>query len=132
MRSQLILHFEFIASHSLSVRETPHDHRWRLKTVIQGEPQNGMILNMVEVRSAFQTCIAPLAQTYLNDNDRLSPAAQQTPTCESLAAHFFDQFTAVLTDRFCPGNPTVRLQAIEVELYEPDGQEWGSVRLEQS
>jgi 6-pyruvoyl-tetrahydropterin synthase len=131
MRSQLILHFEFIASHSLSVRETPHDHRWRLKTVIQGEPQNGMILNMVEVRSAFQTCIAPLANSYLNDNDRLSLAAQQTPTCESLAAHFFGQFTTVLTDRFCPGNPTIKLQAIEVELYEPDGHEWGSVRLEQ-
>lgn len=130
MRSQLILNFEFIAAHSLSIRETPHSHLWRIKTVIQGDVQNGMILNMVEVRQVFRLCIDPLANTYLNDNDHLCLAAQKTPTCESLAAHFFDQFGALLKERFCPSNPTVILRAIEVELYEPNGHEWGSVRLD--
>jgi 6-pyruvoyl-tetrahydropterin synthase len=131
MRSQLILNFEFIASHSLSVREVPHSHLWRLKTVIQGEPQNGMILNMVEVRQAFRASIDPLANSYLNHNAALTPAAQQTPTCETLAAHFFSQFAQLLQEHFCHHNPTVMLHAIEVELYEPNGHEWGSVRLEQ-
>ncbi|NJM57660.1 MAG: hypothetical protein HC857_09785 [Synechococcales cyanobacterium RU_4_20] len=130
LKTQLILNFELIASHSLSVRETPHNHLWRIKVIIAGEPQEGMILNMVDVRLRFKTVIEQLANSHLNDNPNLPPQAAQTPTCETLAAHFYTVFSEVLARDFLVQNPSVQLSAIEVELYEPNGHEWGSARLE--
>jgi 6-pyruvoyl-tetrahydropterin synthase len=130
MKTKLILNFEFIASHSLSVRETPHNHLWRVKAVIGGKPQTGMILNMVDVREAFKKATDRLANSHLNDNVLLPKETTDTPTCETLAAYFFETFTEILTREFLPGNPSVHLAAIEVELYEPQGHEWGSARLE--
>ncbi len=130
LRTKLILNFEFIASHALSVRETPHNHLWRVKAIIAGEPQQGMILNMVDVRQQFKGVIEQLANSHLNDNPLLSPSAAQTPTCETLAAHFYGAFSGIIQRDFLEQNPSVQLSAIEVELYEPNGHEWGSARLE--
>jgi 6-pyruvoyl-tetrahydropterin synthase len=130
VKTKLILNFEFIASHSLSIREQPHNHRWRVQAVMAGEPINGMVLNMVTVREQFSQALLPLANSHLNDNGSLSDEAQATPTCETLAAHFFRAFGDILSQQFTQHNPTVQLEAIEVELYEPNGQEWGSARLE--
>lgn len=130
LRTKLILNFEFIASHTLSVRETPHNHLWRVKAIIAGEPQQGMILNMVDVRQKFKDVIEQLANSHLNDNPKLSDSASSTPTCETLAAHFYGAFSGILKQDFLKKNPSVQLSAIEVELYEPNGHEWGSARLE--
>lgn len=130
MKTKLILNFEFIASHSLSVREVPHNHLWRIKAVIEGEPQSGMILNMVDVRQHFKKATDLLANTYLNTNPNLPSEANANPTCETLAAHLFTSFGNILDHQFRIQNPSVYLDAIEVELYEPNGYEWGSARLE--
>lgn len=130
MKTKLILNFELIASHSLSQRETPHNHLWRIQAVIAGTPIEGMILNMVTVRSRFSQALLLLANTHLNDNPHLPAQTRATPTCETLAAYFFAAFGEILHLDFQQQNPTVRLAAIEVELYEPNGQEWGSARLE--
>ncbi|NJN29207.1 MAG: hypothetical protein HC824_01085 [Synechococcales cyanobacterium RM1_1_8] len=130
MKTKLILNFEFIASHALAIREAPHNHLWRVQAVMAGEPVGGMVLNMVTVREQFSQALKPLANSHLNDNPRLSPEARATPTCETLAAYFFSVFGDILAQRFVQQNPTVQLDAIEVELYEPNGQEWGSARLE--
>jgi 6-pyruvoyl-tetrahydropterin synthase len=130
MKTKLILNFEFIASHSLSIREQPHNHLWRVQAVMAGEPVNGMVLNMVTVREQFSQALQPLANSHLNDNSCLSLETRATPTCETLAAYFFQTFGEILQQSFLAQNPTVQLDAIEVELYEPNGQEWGSARLE--
>ncbi len=130
MKTKLILNFEFIASHALTVRETPHNHLWRVKAIIAGQPQQGMILNMVDVRHHFKGVIDGLANSHLNDNRKLSATTQQTPTCETLAEYFYDAFSDILSREFVAQNPSVQLSAIEVELYEPNGHEWGSARLE--
>jgi 6-pyruvoyl-tetrahydropterin synthase len=132
LKTKLILNFQFIASHALSVRETPHDHLWRVQATIAGEPQAGMILNMVDVRQQFMGAIAPLTDSHLNDNPHLLAQAAQTPTCETLAAHFYSAFSEILDREFLAQNPSVQLSAIEVELHEPNGHEWGSARLERS
>lgn len=130
MKTKLILNFEFIASHALSVREEPHNHLWRVQAVMVGEPVNGMVLNMVTVREQFSTALQPLANRHLNDNELLPSETRATPTCETLAAYFFTAFGSILKAQFQKDNPTVQLDAIEVELYEPNGKEWGSARLE--
>ena len=130
LRTKLILNFEFIASHSLGVREVPHNHLWRIKVTIAGKPQQGMILNMVDVRQQFKQVIDGLANCHLNDCVNLNPPARTTPTCEALAAYFYETFSLILSEKFVAQNPSVQLAAIEVELYEPNGHEWGSARLE--
>ena len=130
MKTKLILNFEFIASHSLSVRETPHNHLWRIQAVIGGKPQSGMILNMVDVRQHFKQAIDHLANCHLNTHPLLPRETTENPTCETLAAYFFGVFSHILNHDFLAGNPSVHLTAIEVELYEPNGHEWGSARLE--
>ena len=130
MKTKLILNFEFIASHALSVREEAHSHLWRVQAVMVGEPVNGMVLNMVAVREQFSKALQPLANRHLNDHELLPSETRATPTCETLAAYFFTAFGEILGKEFLSHNPTVQLDAIEVELYEPNGKEWGSARLE--
>lgn len=129
MTTELLLKFEFFASHSLSVREEPHLHLWRLEVVLLGEPRAGMIVNLPEVRAAFDDVILPLSQTFLNDNPLLDAAAKASPTCETLCAHFFHSFTGVLNRRFVLQNPTLKLKSVQVAICEPDGFEWGAARL---
>lgn len=129
VNTELILKFEMFAAHALSVREEPHLHLWRIEAVVSGEPQNGMIINLPELRNAFETIVKPLRQTFLNKNPCLNQEAQQTPTCETLAQFFLTKFNAVLATQFAEQNPTVKIKSILVAICEPDGAEWGAARL---
>ena len=128
VRTELCLKFEFCASHSLSVREAPHEHLWRVSVSLVGETRAGMILNLPDVRHAFENVLAPLQNTFLNENTHLPPDAQAAPTCETLSAFLFNAFHERLTKDFLSANPTVQLVSVEVAICEPDGFEWGSVK----
>lgn len=129
MTTELLLKFEFHASHSLSVREVPHLHLWRMEVALMGEPRDGMIINLPEVRTAFETVIASLSQTYLNENPLLDASAKATPTCETLGAYFFRNFESILKRQFLPRNPTIKLKSVQVAICEPNGFEWGAAKL---
>ncbi len=128
MKTELCLKFEFCASHSLSVREEPHEHLWRVSVSLSGEIQHGMIVNLPDVRQAFEAVLAPLRHSFLNENPILPSDAQATPTCETLSAFLFNAFDECLTKAFKPQNPTVQLGSVEVAICEPTGFEWGSVK----
>ncbi len=132
MTTELLLKFEFLASHSLSVREEPHAHLWRIEVVLSGEPRDGMIVNLPEVRTAFETVVASLSQTFLNENPLLDASAKATPTCETLSAYFFRRFEDVLHRQFLLCNPTLKLKSVQVAICEPDGFEWGAAKLVRS
>jgi 6-pyruvoyl-tetrahydropterin synthase len=132
MTTELLLKFEFLASHSLSVREEPHPHLWRMEVVLSGEPREGMIVNLPEVRTAFETVVASLSQTFLNENPLLDASAKATPTCETLCAYFFRRFEDVLHRQFLLKNPTIKLKSVQVAICEPDGFEWGAAKLVRS
>ncbi|MDW8465088.1 MAG: 6-carboxytetrahydropterin synthase [Chloroherpetonaceae bacterium] len=132
MRTELCMKFKFIASHSLTVREEPHPHLWRVDVSISGEPQNGMIVNLQQIRSAFNAILLPLHNTFLNENAALPAVAQAAPTCETLSDYLFSAFDACLQAEFLPHNPTLQLASVEVAICEPDGFEWGSVRRTRS
>jgi 6-pyruvoyl-tetrahydropterin synthase len=129
MKTELFLRFEFPASHSLSVREEPHPHLWRVAVCLGGEPQNGMIISLPDLRAVFEQIMSPLKNSFLNDNQTLDRVAQESPTCETLAAFFFAAFERVLQNQFTVKNPTVALHSVEVALCEPDGFEWGSAKI---
>ncbi len=128
VRTELCLKFEFCASHSLSVREVPHEHLWRVDVHLAGETRAGMILNLPDVRRAFEDVLAPLRNTFLNENTHLPAEAQAAPTCETLSAFLFNAFHERLATDFLSANPTVQLVSVEVAICEPDGFEWGSVK----
>jgi 6-pyruvoyl-tetrahydropterin synthase len=129
VKTELFLRFEFLASHSLSVREEPHLHLWRVVVALGGEPQNGMIISLPDLRAAFAEILAPLEHTFLNDNRLLDADAQRAPTCETLSTFFFSTFSDVLQRQFAAQNPTVALRSVEVAICEPTGFEWGSAKL---
>ncbi len=129
VKTELSLRFEFLASHSLSAREEPHLHLWRVVVALGGEPQNGMIISLPDLRAALEQLIAPLEHTFLNDNRLLDDDARRTPTCETLGAFFLRTFSDVVQRQFAAQNPTVALRSVEVALCEPTGFEWGSAKL---
>ncbi len=129
MTTELLLKFEFLASHSLSVREEPHLHLWRLEVVLLGEPREGMIVNLPEVRTAFETVIASLSNSFLNENPLLDAMAKASPTCETLCAYFFRSMEGVLNRQFLLHNPTLKLKSVQVAICEPNGFEWGAARV---
>ncbi len=132
MTTELLLKFEFLASHSLSVREEPHPHLWRMEVVLSGEPRDGMIVNLPEVRTAFETVVASLSHTFLNENPLLDASAKAAPTCETLSAYFFRRFENVLNRQFLLRNPTLNLKSVQVAICESDGFEWGAARVVKS
>lgn len=126
---ELILKFEFLASHSLSVREEPHMHLWRIETVLLGEPREGMIANLPEVRAAFEAVVVSLSESFLNENPLLDAATKSSPTCETLCAYFFRRFEDILHREFLLKNPTLKLKSVQIAICELDGFEWGAARL---
>jgi 6-pyruvoyl-tetrahydropterin synthase len=120
----VIVPFEFYASHSLSVRETPHTHYWTLKLFVRGIPKNGMVIDILKLRQITNPYIRKLADTYLNKNSALTQEQAACPTCEMLADYFYAHVSQALKGF------DVQLRAVEVELRELEGLEWGAARLE--
>ncbi len=124
MHTTVIVPFEFYASHSLSVREKPHNHYWTLKLFVRGVPKNGMVIDILKLRQITDPYVQKLADTYLNENQALTKEQAACPTCEMLASYFYTHVSQELKDF------DVQLKAVEVELRELEGKEWGAARLE--
>ena len=70
--------------------------------------------------------IEKLADTYLNENPVLTEEQAACPTCEMLAAYFYTHVSQSLEEL----DVDAELKAVEVELRELEGKEWGAARLE--
>ena len=124
MHTTVTVPFEFYASHSLSVGEKSHNHYWTLKLFVRGIPKNGMVIDILKLRQITQPYVEKLADTYLNKNPALTEEQATCPTCEMLTAYFYEYVSSEL-EPF-----DVKLKAVEVELRELEGKEWGAARLE--
>ena len=126
MYTTVIVPFEFYASHSLSVREKPHNHYWTLKLFVRGTPKDGMVIDILKLRQLTDPSVEQLADTYLNENPALTEEQSACPTCEMLAAYFYTHVSQALEEL----DAGAELKAVEVELRELEGKEWGAARLE--
>ncbi len=126
MYTTVIVPFEFYASHSLSVREKPHNHYWTLKLFVRGTPKDGMVIDILKLRQLTDPYVENLADTYLNENSVLTEEQAACPTCEMLAAYFYTHVSQAIEAL----NANAELKAVEVELRELEGKEWGAARLE--
>ncbi|MDX2129148.1 MAG: 6-carboxytetrahydropterin synthase [Chloroherpetonaceae bacterium] len=129
MKTELSLKFEFSAFHSLSVREEPHKHLWKVEVRIQGSPIGGMLVNMTEVRENIEVLLSQLESSYLNQNPTLPKEVQTSPTCETLGSYFYFVIGDMLQHNFFPRNPSLCLSSVEVTICEENGFEWGSAKL---
>lgn len=129
MRTELILRFEFEASHSLSGFEVPHPHLWTLEAVVGGEPIEGRIVDIVYLRSRIEKLIEPLKKTFLNENSYTSPSVRQFPTCETLSQFFFGELDQVIKNELQAQNRSVHLISITVAICDMNREEMGAVRL---
>jgi 6-pyruvoyl-tetrahydropterin synthase len=127
MKTELILKFEWRASHSLSRYEKEHPHLWELRFAISGDPQkDGMIVDLVTVRTFVDALIAPLREIFLNHASPLTgDEAQLNPTCETLSSYFLGQLDRKLLSELRRGNPTIRFTWLEVAIFEIHGKEAG-------
>ncbi len=126
MYTTVIVPFEFYASHSLSVREKPHNHYWALKLFVRGTPKDGMVIDILKLRQLTDPYVENLADTYLNENSVLTEEQAACPTCEMLAAYFYTHVSQAIEAL----DVGAELKAVEVELRELEGKEWGAARLE--
>ena len=126
MYTTVIVPFEFYASHSLSVREKPHNHYWTLKLFVRGTPKDGMVIDILKLRQLTDPYVEKLADTYLNENPVLTEEQAACPTCEMLAVYFYTHVSQSLEEL----DVDAELKAVEVELRELEGKEWGAARLE--
>lgn len=129
MKAELLLKFAFEASHSLGGYETPHPHLWRLEITVGGDPIEGRIIDIVQLRTGIQREINALEKTFLNDHPKVSPEVRQFPTCETLSHFFATTLEGILQREFLPSNPTAHLISVLVAICDLDGTEAGAVRL---
>ena len=136
-RVELFLNFELRAQHSLSVREEPHEHVWKLRFTFSGSPietgpKRGMILDLVETRRRIDSWLSALQGVYLNESSDLGDAARSAPTCEALAQSAFDWVHEYCERELAVNNPTVEIESVSVAVTEPTGFEWGGARVSRS
>ncbi len=129
MKIELLVKFQFIASHSLAGHEAPHPHRWNLEVVISGEPHEGKVVDMILFRSKILDLVQPLESQYLNESTLVTPAVRQFPTCETLSIYFMEKLKNTVLPSLLTHNPTVLFSSIQVGLCGMDGVETGAVRL---
>lgn len=127
--TKLLLYFDFDASHSLDVRETPHSHLWKTVLTFTGEPVRGRIVDFPTLETATREALASLPNSYLNENVDLLPEARAFPTCESLGASIYTRVREIVLSRLRSEAPTLRLLSVQVTLCE-GAQTYGSAIVE--
>lgn len=129
MKNELILKFDFEASHSLANYEAPHPHPWKLEVVISGTPREGMIADIVVLREKIEEIVLPLRSTFLNDNPHVTEGVRKFPTCETLTEFFVERLVSLMSRTFQPENPTIAVSSALVSIHSMDGAEQGAFRL---
>jgi 6-pyruvoyl-tetrahydropterin synthase len=130
-KTKLLLYFDFIASHSLDVREEPHPHLWKTVLVFTGEPVKGRIIDFPSLEAAMMKDLDSLPDSYLNENADLLPDARAFPTCETLAASIYTIVREKTVVQFRVENPTLTLLSVQVTLCEGE-RVFGSAIVEPS
>ncbi len=123
MNLALTVRYDFNASHSLSMKETAHLHYFELYAEMKSTSpiQQGVIVNMVEVKEFLATICKPIAGTYLNTNSVLPPSAKEFPTTENISEFLWNECVRL--------KPKWPWSALTLVLKEPSGEEWGRVRV---
>lgn len=129
MTSELILKFKLTASHSLSGYETPHPHLWKIEVIISGEPKDGKILDLVQLRQSIENILDRLSSVYLNEAMEVSEEVRRSPTCETLSQYFWDCIEQMLKRDYLHLNPSIHLDSILVAICDLDRNELGAVRV---
>ncbi len=129
MKTELIVKFQFVASHSLAGYEVPHPHLWNLEIVLSGTPRNGKIIDIIEFREKVKGLVSQLESQYLNDCAAVSPEVREFPTCETLCTYFQKAISQLISSAWIQENPSLKLSSILVALCEMSGVETGAVRL---
>lgn len=132
MKTVLRLKYEFTASHSLEGYEEPHSHLWRIEAELTGLPQSGKIIDLVELRTAWDLEVQKLSSTYLNNNEVLDLDSRRAPTCETLGSYLFHAFGQVLESQFLSRNSSLRMVSVVVALCGTDDMEMGAARVSES
>ena len=83
-----------------------------------------MVVDILKLRQITDPYVEKLSDTYLNENPVLTEEQAACPTCEMLATYFYSYVSDELQEF------DVQLSAVEVELRELEGKEWGAARLE--
>lgn len=128
-KHQLEVSFDFIASHSLHVREEPHDHLWEIHLVLEGTPKGGFLFNLIDLRNLYEEDLKSFEGTFLNQQPLLDLSTRQTPTCETLSLFFFQRWEKLLQQEYGTTYPDVYIYSIGVTLFEKDGKKWGTSRV---
>ena len=129
IKMELILKFDFVSSHSLKGHETPHPHLWWLEFSLAGEPIEGKIIDIVELRERVFEMIAPMRGVYLNEFSGVTQSVREFPTCETLSVFFYERLHSLIARQFLSQNASLRISSLSVALCEMDGKEMGAVRL---
>lgn len=123
--TELVLPFEFVASHSLDTREQPHPHVWKGELRIAGQAIRGRLIDLPTAEGQLKLILKKIENTYLNTNVLFSEETRSFPTCETLSQDLYG-----MVDRECvtpaqSENPSLRLLSVRIDLYETDGKFYG-------
>jgi 6-pyruvoyl-tetrahydropterin synthase len=129
MRIELLLNFNFEASHSLVGYEEPHPHLWNLEIAFTGTPIDGKIVDMVSLRVSLQNLIDPIIKTYLNENGHVDESVRAFPTCETLSQHFLTQSQNLIDQHYCSHNSSLRVSSVRIGICDLNGCEAGAVKI---
>ena len=127
MKWQLSIATKFRAFHVLDEREEKHEHMWRVRVAVKGEPIHGRVVSLPLLREQLLPEIEKLDGRYLNTDGSLDIATRENPTCENLALYFAEQLSQKLANHRETAH--LRLSYIDVAVDEINGEETGAVRL---
>ncbi|MFM8269455.1 MAG: 6-carboxytetrahydropterin synthase [Pseudomonadota bacterium] len=126
MKLELVVTLALNASHCLEERERPHPHRWDIQIGLEGDLNNGRVVSLTAAQELFGSTIAPLQNTFLNDNKVLDEGTRAQPTCENLALFLLSEIQPKLT-LLGNGNPP-QLSFIQVGIWD-EGVQLGFAKL---
>ncbi len=123
--TELVLPFEFIASHSLDTREEPHPHLWKGELRIEGQPIAGRVIDLPTAENRLKLILKNIENTYLNTNALFSADTRSFPTCETLSHDLYGMIDQECIIPARAENPSLRLLSVRIDLYETDGKFYG-------
>ncbi|MBI1860630.1 MAG: 6-carboxytetrahydropterin synthase [Deltaproteobacteria bacterium] len=129
MRHELTVNTTLTATHSLSEREQPHAHIWKVRVCVTGELESGRVLSLPEMKRWLDGILAPLQNTFLNEQPILDEDSRQEPTCENMSRFLFEKMSGALELMPSLAARRVLVAWVQVAVIEHDGSELGNVRF---
>ena len=127
-KTEMILKFDFEASHTLTLYEKHHNHFWQLEIGLTGQVIHGMIIDLMLIRTEVEKLTQALHHIYLNDSPLLPEEAKKEPTCETMSLYFFNEIKTRLEPEFQKIAPSIQFIYAKVTLFSEDKVELGAVK----